>query len=311
MTAPETKHPRFGKFEVLQLLGRGGMAEVYKARIVEGPRTGQLVALKRLSPKLSHDSEALDLFTGEADISRLLKHPNIVQIFETGVVGDLYYLAMEYVDGRDLAQVLSRCRERKILLPVTFAVHIASATLDALGYAHNAVGPSGQPLNVIHCDVSPSNLFISRTGDIKLGDFGIAKAHAFAGADFDPGGTLWGKVAYLAPEVLERSPLTPQADLWSAAAVLYECLAGQRAIQGPNTEALKESLRAVRIIPVETLRPGLADGLAAVIRKAFSKHPKDRFANAEAFRDSLAPYDDEAIGGALGIASMVRGLFGA
>jgi serine/threonine protein kinase len=311
VTTPETKHPRFGKFEVLQLLGRGGMAEVYKARIVEGPRTGQLVALKRLSPKLSQDSEALDLFTGEADISRLLKHPNIVQIFETGVVGDLYYLAMEYVDGRDLAQVLSRCRERKILLPVTFAVHIARAMLDALGYAHRAVGPSGQPLNVIHCDVSPSNLFISRTGDIKLGDFGIAKAHAFEGADFDPGGTLWGKVAYLAPEVLERSPLTPQADLWSAAAVLYECLAGQRAIQGPNTDALKESLRAVRITPVEALRPGLPEGLAAVIRKAFSKLPKDRFANAAAFRDSLAPYDDEAIGGALGIASMVRGLFGA
>jgi serine/threonine protein kinase len=193
VTAPEHKNPRFGKFEVLQLLGRGGMAEVYKARIVEGPRSGQLVALKRLSPKLSQDSEALDLFTGEADISRLLRHPNIVQVFETGVVGDLYYLAMEYVDGRDLAAVLSRCRERRILLPATFAVHIARATLDALAYAHSARGPSGQPLDIIHCDVSPSNLFISRSGEIKLGDFGIAKVHAHG--DADPGGTLWGKVA--------------------------------------------------------------------------------------------------------------------
>jgi len=301
--------PRFGKFEVLQLLGRGGMAEVYKARIVEGPRTGEWVALKRLSPKLSQDSEALDLFTGEADISRLLHHPNIVQVFETGVVGDLYYLAMEFVDGRDLAQILSRCRERKIVLPVTFAVHIARAMLDALSYAHGALGPTGQPLNIIHCDVSPSNLFISRAGEIKLGDFGIAKVRAHG--DFDPSGTLWGKLAYLAPEVLERAPLTPQVDLWSAGAVLYECLAGQRAIQGANTEALKEVLRAARIAPLDSLRTGLPAGLAAVVHKSFAKKPQDRFATAAEFRAALRPYDDEAVGGVLGIASMVRGLFGA
>ena len=308
-TGPVKAAPRFGKFEVLQLLGRGGMAEVYKVRIVEGPRAGEVVALKRLSPKLNQDSEALDLFTGEADISRLLHHPNIVQVLETGIIGDLYYLAMEYVDGRDLAQVLSRCRDRKIVLPATFAVHIARAVLGALDYAHNARGPKGQPLNIVHCDVSPSNLFISRTGEIKLGDFGIAKVRAHGEAD--PSGTLWGKLAYLAPEVLEREPLTPQADLWSAAAVLYECLAGQRALQAANTEALKELLRAARIPPLESLRPGLPAGLAAVVHRAFSKRPQDRFASAAAFREALAPYDDEAVGGALGIASMVRGLFGA
>ena len=225
------------------------------------------------------------------------------------MVGDLYYLAMEYVDGRDLAAVLSRCRERRILLPVTFAVHIARATLDALAYAHSARGPNGKPLDIIHCDVSPSNLFISRTGEVKLGDFGIAKVHAHG--DADPGGTLWGKVAYLAPEVLERAPLTRQADLWSAAAILYECLAGQRAILGANTEALKEALRTARITPLESLRPNLPPGLAALVHRAFSRRPQDRFASAAELRTALAPYDDEASGGALGIASMVRGLFGA
>jgi len=299
---------RFGKYEVLQLLGRGGMAEVYKARVLEGPLTGQLVALKRLSPKLSEDPEALDLFTGEADISRLLRHPNIVQVFETGVVGELYYLAMEFVDGRDLAHVLARCRELNILIPVPFAVHIARAMLGALAYAHTAVGPNGKPLNIVHCDVSPSNLFISRTGEIKLGDFGIAKVRAHG--DGDLGGTLWGKLAYLAPELLERAPLTAHADLWSAAAVLYECLASQRAIQAQDTTALKEAVRTVKIAPISSVRDDLPFGLDSVVHRALARRQRDRFASAREFYQALEPFHDEAIGGSLGISSMVRGLFG-
>src|SRR5207237_6740026 len=104
----EKKPPRFGKYEILQLLGRGGMAEVYKARIFEGPRTGDVVALKRLTPKLTTDAEAVDLFCGEADLSRMLKHPHVVEVLEAGLVDDVYYLAMEYVDGRDLGLILAR-----------------------------------------------------------------------------------------------------------------------------------------------------------------------------------------------------------
>ncbi len=307
-TGPQKSSIRFGKFEVLQLLGRGGMAEVYKARIVEGPLAGQLVALKRLSSKLCEDAEALDLFTGEADISRLLHHPNIVQVFETGVVGDLYYLAMEYVEGRDLAHVLARCRELNILVPVPFAVHIARAMLSALAYAHAAVGPNGNPLNIVHCDVSPSNLFISLTGEIKLGDFGIAKVRAHG--DGDLGGTLWGKLAYLAPELLDRAPLTPHADLWSAAAVLYECLASRRALQAANTELLKEAVRTVDVPPISSQRDDLPFGLDTVVHKALAKRQRDRYATAADFYEALAPFHDEAIGGALGVSSMVRGLFG-
>ncbi len=119
------------------------------------------------------------------------------------MVGEVYYLAMEFVDGRDLALILSRCRERKIFLPVHFAVHIALAALDALTYAHAACGPTGLPLNIVHCDVSPSNLFISRLGEIKLGDFGIAKVRSLGGDE--EGATLWGKLVYLAPEQLHTT----------------------------------------------------------------------------------------------------------
>jgi len=299
--------PRFGKYEILQLLGRGGMAEVYKARAVEGPRNGQMVALKRLTPRLTSDAEAVDLFCGEADVSAMLKHPHIVEVFEAGVVGEVYYLAMEYVDGRDLALILARCRERKIFLPVPFAVHIALAALDALTYAHVARGPTGLPLNIVHCDVSPSNLFISRLGEIKLGDFGIAKVRSLGGDD--EGSTLWGKLAYLAPEQLERKPLTTQVDLWGAATILYECLTGQRAIQGANNEELQDALRNGRIAGVESLRPDVPPGLGDVVHRALQIDPAVRYGSAPEFALALQPFHDEPSGGALGIASVVRGLF--
>ena len=299
--------PRFGKYEILQLLGRGGMAEVYKARAVEGPRKGQLVALKRLTPRLASDPEAVDLFCGEADVSAMLKHPHIVEVFEAGVVGEIYYLAMEYVDGRDLALILARCRERRIFLPVNFAVHIAKATLEALAYAHEARGPTGLHLNIVHCDVSPSNLFISRLGEIKLGDFGIAKVRSLG--DGDQNGTLWGKLAYLAPEQLERRPLTTQVDLWGAATILYEALTNQRAIQGADNEETQEALRAGRIAGVESLRPDIPPGLGDVVHQALQIDPTARFHTAQEFANALEPFHDEISGGALGIASVVRGLF--
>jgi serine/threonine-protein kinase len=283
------------------------MAEVYKARVSEGPRAGQVVAVKRLTPKLTTDPEAVDLFCGEADVSSMLKHPSIVEVFEVGVVGEVYYLAMEYVDGRDLALILARCRERKIFLPINFAVHIALATLDALGYAHEARGPTGMHLNIVHCDVSPSNLFISRLGEIKLGDFGIAKVRALGGDD--ESGTLWGKLAYLAPEQLERKPLTPQVDLWGAATILYECLTNSRVIHGATNEELQSSLREGRIAGVESLRPEIPTGLGDVVHRALLIDPAQRYATASEFMAALRPFHDEISGGALGIASVVRGLF--
>jgi serine/threonine-protein kinase len=300
-------NPRFGRYEILQLLGRGGMAEVYKARVLEGQRKDQIVAVKRLTPRLATDPEAVDLFCGEADVSAMLKHPGIVEVFEAGVVGEVYYLAMEYVDGRDLALILARCRERKIFLPINFAVHIAMVTLDALAYAHQAKGPTGLPLNIVHCDVSPSNLFISRLGEIKLGDFGIAKVRAMGGDD--ESGTLWGKLAYLAPEQLERKPLSPQVDLWGAATILYEALTNQRAVQGADNDEMQDALREGRIAGVESLRPEIPPGLGDVVHRALQIDPAARFATAQEFMAALAPFHDEISGGALGIASVVRGLF--
>src|SRR5690606_2963090 len=196
MSSPErnkSASTRFGNYEILARIGRGGMAEVSLARIVEGPRAGQEVALKRLLPELAKNPQYVDLFCGEADLSRMLVHPNIVRVYEAGAAEDTYYIAMERIDGRDLGQILARCRERRIVLPVDFALFLIHELLQALAAAHTAKGPNGQFLNVVHCDVSPSNVFISRMGEIKLGDFGIAKVWAL-----DPSKRkgLWGKVHY-------------------------------------------------------------------------------------------------------------------
>ena len=295
----------FGRFEVLELLGRGGMAEVFKARISTGAGAGQLVALKRLLPSLSTDVDSVDLFTGEADVSRLLRHPNIVAVLETGLVGEIYYLAMELVEGNDLSHVLGQLRAKNVLMPVGFAVFIARALLSALAHAHVATGPTGIPLSVVHCDVSPSNVFVSTAGLVKLGDFGIAKARLHGDAR-----SSWGKIAYAAPEQLEGAPLDPRADLWSVGVTLYEMLTNRRPFEGATPEDTQRLVVSQTPERVDEVRP-IASGLQDALDRALERDPKRRFQSAAEFHAALrdlrtgvgVPGTDGA-----GLARMVAGL---
>ena len=301
---PAAAH-RFGNYEILSLLGRGGMAEVYRAKVIAGPRAGWPVAIKRLPRKLASDPEYVDRFTTEADLSRFLDHPNIVSVLEVGEVEGIYYMAMELIDGRDLGQIIRRCKQREIPLPVDFAVYLSKVLLDALGYAHEAVGPRGDKLGIIHCDVSPSNVFISRTGEIKLGDFGIARAQASA-IDTD----LLGKPYYLSPEMLE-SKVTADADLWSAAVILYELLTLERPFQGDTRDQVFAAIRGRLYQPVVDLRPEVSQELSDIVDRAFSEDPADRFGDAADFAIALDSHYDDRLGTPLAIAAVVRGLFGA
>ena len=298
----------FAHYELEALVGRGGMAEVFRALDLSGPRAGRKVAIKRLLPELGKQPHYVELFVGEADLSRMLHHPNIIEVYEAGTVGEQYYMAMEYIDGRDLGQILKRCRDRKILLPIDFAVFLGVTLLEALAYAHAAIAPSGKPLGIVHCDISPSNLFISRLGEIKLGDFGIAKAQARDGLENET--AVWGKAYYLSPEALAGN-IDQAADLWAATVTLYELLTNERPFAGANPDEVAKAIRRARPVPLFEKRLDLGSELDEVVMRGFAREPGVRHRDAASFAEALRPHFDDLIGNPMAIASVVRGLFGA
>jgi serine/threonine-protein kinase len=300
--------PLFGPYEIEALIGKGGMAEVYRANATEGKFAGRRVALKRLMPELAKDPHYVELFTNESDLSRMLHHPNVIEVLDAGVISNTYFIAMDFIDGRDLGQVLARCRHRRIQLPIDFAVFLVKTLLDALDYAHNLTAPSGKALHVVHCDVSPSNMFISRVGEIKLGDFGIAKVRSLEGASGP--NKVFGKAYYLSPEQLDGK-LGPSIDLWAAAVTLYELLTLERPFSGTTADEVARKIRSGQFRPVTEVRPEVFPPLAELLHKALSPNPADRFPTARAFSDALLPHFNELIGTPLAIAAVVRGLFGA
>jgi eukaryotic-like serine/threonine-protein kinase len=214
------------------------------------------------------------------------------------------------VDGKDLGAILERCRTRDILLPVDFSVFLVSQLLDALEYAHNARGPSGRRLGIVHCDVSPGNVFISRLGEIKLGDFGIARVRALESHGHAREAGVWGKPYYLAPEALLGESPTPATDLWASAVILYELLTDKRPFHGHTLDELSAAIELARPDSPGDLRPGLPSGLAEVVLTALDHERLRRFGTAREFRSALRPFCDDRIGTPMAIASVVRGLFG-
>ncbi len=308
MTTPLTPRPTrvFGNYELLAPLGKGGMAEVFRARVLSGPYEGWNVAVKRLLPSLTGDPASVESFFRESDLSLQLDHPNIVKVLDGGIAEGTYYITMELVDGRDLAQILRRCKQRGIHLPLDFAVYLGKVLLEALAYAHTALDSRGSPLGIVHCDVSPSNIFISRLGEIKLGDFGVARVFVDGSRD---GGEVLGKPYYLSPESL-RGIVTPEADLWAATVVLYELLTLERPFTGNTPEEVFFNIRHRRYRPINMLRPEVPELLEELVARGFAARIEDRFATAEAYAQALTPHYDERVGTPLAIAAVVRGLFG-
>lgn len=293
-----------GNYEIVRLLGKGGMAEVFRVRVNGGRFDGRELALKRLLPSLRKDEEAVRLFTAEAELSQHLHHPNIVQVLDVGRDDESIFIVMDFIDGRDVAQIIKRCKQTKVPWPIDFALYLARALLDALDYAHHAKGPNGRPLGIIHCDVSPSNFFVSRTGELVLGDFGVARSLIEVGPD-----QVMGKPYYLSPEAVSGH-LDPTIDLWAVGVTLYELLTLQRPFVGKTSQEVFSAIKISHYTPVRELRPDVPAIVEGLIARAFDPDPAMRFRTAREFADEIAPLYDERVGTPLAISAVVRGLFG-
>ncbi len=234
---------RFGQYEILERIASGGMAELYRARRsgVEGFQ--KIVAIKKILPHLADNEGFIAMFADEAKLAAQLNHPNIVHIYDLGKIeAGGYFIAMEHVEGRDLRAILESARELGMPLPVPLAVYVASKVASALDYAHRRRDGDGRDLHIVHRDVSPQNILISYEGDIKLCDFGIAKAASKVSQT--ESGALKGKIQYMSPEQAWGKPIDRRSDLFSLGTVLYELLTEQKLFPGESDMTVLEKVRA-------------------------------------------------------------------
>jgi hypothetical protein len=256
-----------------------GMAEVFKAKRggVEGFE--KIVALKRILPHLSDNKEFLDMFVDEAKMVAGLAHPNIVQIFDLGRIEKSYYIAMEYVHGHDLRTIMKRAREKGLRMPLDLSLRVVSQVCAALEYAHRKKDERGRPMEIVHRDVSPQNILISFEGEVKLVDFGIAKA-ATKASNTDRG-ALRGKLLYMSPEQAWGRAIDRRSDVFSLGIVLYEMVTETKPFIGAGTEmTILELVRQCVITPAREVNPRVPEALDRVIMKALAREPGERYQDA-------------------------------
>ncbi len=276
---PSSGPDRFGQYEIIEKIASGGMAELYKAKRTGVEGFQKIVAIKKILPHLADDEEFVTMFADEAKLAAQLNHPNIIHIYDLGKIQEGgYFIAMEHVDGRDLRSIEQSGHAHSQQLPVPLAVYIASKVASALDYAHRRRDAEGQDLNIVHRDVSPQNILISYEGEIKLCDFGIAKAASKASRT--QSGALKGKIQYMSPEQAWGKPIDRRSDLFSLGVVLHEMLTGERLFRGDTDITVLEKVRSAEVIPPSRMNPEVPTNLDAIVLKALAKDPDERYANA-------------------------------
>ncbi|MDD5309895.1 MAG: serine/threonine-protein kinase [Deltaproteobacteria bacterium] len=287
----QTLPATFGPFHLFDLIGRGGMAEVFLAKTFTGLGTDRLTVIKRILPQFSSDATFCEMLIEEAKLCARLSHANVVQTSDLGCIDGRYYIAMEYVEGFDLNALLALCTRARIALPLQFALYMIVETLKGLDYAHRLTEQSGAPLGIIHRDVSPTNVLISCDGGVKLCDFGIAKAAlGDIGASRLDEYHLKGKVAYMSPEHLAGEPVDRRADLYAAGILLWELLAGRRLFKSKDEEETLRKAKAAEIPELPNRGYPEFELLAAVVTRALQKDPERRFKDGKEFIRALEDY---------------------
>lgn len=283
------KNPvKFGKYYLLERINVGGMAEVFKAKSFGEAGFERLVAVKRILPSVAEDQEFIAMFIDEAKIAVQLTHPNIAQIFELGKVGDSYFIALEYVSGKDLRAIFDRVRKRGESLPIPMACYVIMKVCEGLDYAHNKKDAAGRNLELVHRDVSPQNILVSYEGDVKIIDFGIAKAASKSTKT--QAGILKGKFGYMSPEQVRGLQVDRRSDIFAIGICLYELLTMERLFVGESDFSTLEKVRNVDIMPPTTYNRKIPEELERIVLKALAKHPEDRYRTAMDLHDDLQSF---------------------
>jgi serine/threonine protein kinase len=287
------------RYDVLDRIAIGGMAEVFLAKAYGAHGFEKTLAIKKILPELASDPEFAARFIAEAKVAVKLSHANVVQVFDFGRIGESLFIAMEYVDGLDLAALLRKYKDEKRLVPLPAAFHIAIEIIRALDFAHGH--------NVVHRDVSPSNILISRAGEVKIGDFGIAVAaspHRSAGPGIRK---VMGKWRYMSPEQARGDTLDTRSDMFSAASVLFELFTGEKLFPGDEAEAIIKNIETMPIPKASSLRPGLPSRLDEILAGPLSRKPIDRPSRPATVLRSLIElsYESSIMATALDVAECV------
>lgn len=277
------------KYKLGERIAAGGMAELFRAEPIEARFDGPIV-LKRMLPALASEPDFVAMFIEEARICTHLDHPNIVKVHDFDASDHGLFLVMEMVDGPDLLALLGHCARLERTLPPEIAAYIACHVLEALDYAHKATAPNGAPLRVVHRDVSPSNVLLTRRGHVKLADFGIARASSLGRTREIAQGTLKGKFGYMSPEQVRGEALDGRSDVWSMGIVLAEMLMAKRLFSAPEDFELLLMVRRGDLSRLDEYGKHIPPTLDAIVRKALSVDLDQRYPTAGAFRDALADF---------------------
>lgn len=278
----------FGKYLLLDRLNVGGMAEVFIAKAFGVEGLERYIAIKRILPSMAEDLEFIQMFIDEARISVQLNHANIVHIHELEKVDDSYYIAMEYVAGKDVRTLLERYRKLGEPMPVAQAAFIASKMCEGLHYAHTRKDPRGQELGIIHRDVSPQNILVSYEGEVKIIDFGIAKAANRS--QKTQAGILKGKFGYMSPEMVRGLPIDRRSDIFALGIILFELLTGEKLFTGESDYSVLEKVRNAQLPEPREINPEIPAGLERILRKALAREVEDRYQWASEMQEDLVRF---------------------
>ena len=277
---------KVGKYELVRKLATGGMAEVFLAKAEWARGVERTVVVKRILSHLAEDQNFIDMFLSEAKLAAQLSHPNIVQIFEFGETEGVYYLAMEYVDGPNLRTLAARAHEQKRPIDFRVCAKMISESCEALAYAHELTDPiTGQALQLVHRDISPDNIILSKSGAVKVMDFGIAKAATQSHQTKT--GLIKGKLAYMAPEQLKTKGIDRRADVYALGVVLYELVAGAKPYDAESEVTMMHAVLYEPMVPIRQRRPDVPAELETIVNKALAHDRDERYPDCRTFHQDL------------------------